>query len=294
MKLSFSLPVILMILSLPAGAQQVRLQYDLPAGSDFTFKQVEKTSAMAQSNDGRSTKIDRQVTRFFTLTAEETTPTSVTYLLKQDTALVEENNEDPRIQQQNLLMQNLLTGKPVRVRQSRDGRVESTQPVSSLGAAKLLGPGASDAMFAQRAAILPVLPDRPIAAGMSWTDARADTLYPKKTLPEFGNGRGVRYMSGSTDYTVTGQDIVHGISCWLITWKSRTFMEEQILFDRLEEYTEDNTSSTGEMYIAKEGSIPVKVDVVSTRESTRALFGARTSVVPTSVTTHTILERISQ
>jgi hypothetical protein len=191
-------------------------------------------------------------------------------------------------------MQNLLTGKPVRVRQTLHGRVESTDALIPLGAAELLGPGATDAMFAQRAALLPALPERPVSVGMSWSETRADTLYPKKTLPEFGTGKGVRYLSGTTEYNVTGEASVRGISCIVITWKSNSGMEEQILFDRLEEYTEEISSSNGEMYIAKESGLPVKVDVTAQRESTRAVFGDQNNVIPTSVSTHTILELISQ
>ncbi|PLX31526.1 MAG: hypothetical protein C0600_05505 [Ignavibacteria bacterium] len=294
MRLSFILPVCFLITSVTVSAQSVLLKYDLPTGLALKYKQVEQTSALAQSNDGRSTEIDRQVTRYFTITAENTTADAITYITVQDTAIVDENSEDPRIQRQNRLMQNLLTRKPVQVRQSTEGRVEATQPLKPLEAEKLLGPGATDAIFAQRAAILPVLPDRPIALGMSWKDSRADTLQPNKTLPQFGKGRGIRYLAGSTEYTVAGEETVDGTECWWIRWESITTMEEQILFDRLEEYTEDETISTGEMYIAKENALPVKVDVTTSRESMRAVFGAQTSVIPTSVSTKTTLERISQ
>lgn len=294
MRFLIILPLLFISICASLTAQTTSLRYDLPTGNDYKFKHVEETSVMAQSNDGHSTEIDRQVTRYISITVESADDNAITYLAKQDTAIVEESSEDARIQRQNLLMQNLLTGKTVRVRQSATGRVESTQALDPLGAQELLGPGANDVMFAQRAAIFPTLPDRPISVGMTWTETRADTLRPNKTSPQFGKGSGVRYLSGSTEYNVSGETTKNGIACFVVEWKSISEMEEQIIFDRLEEYTEDHSRSSGEMHLAKESSLPVKVDVVSERESTRALFGAQASVIPTTVNSHTILELISQ
>lgn len=273
-------------------AQDYDLRYD-PAPGSYTFTQLEETTAMAQSNDGRSMEINRKTTRYFTVDVESVDAQAVTYTSTQDTAIVEESTADPRIQRQNLVVQNILTGKPVRVRQSLRGITLESTPLRPLEAQRLLGPSANDAMFTARAVVLPVLPDRPLTVGMRWTEKHADTLRPSKSHPQYGTGDGIRYLQSSTEYEVAGEETVGGTPCLRLTWKGLAGLEEKVIYRNLEEYTEESTRSSGEMLVEIRSGLPRRVDVYSDREATRAVFGAQSSVIPSSISTHTVLELIS-
>lgn len=275
-----------------AYAQDYRLRYD-PAPGSYTFKQLEETTAMAQSNDGRTMEINRKTTRYITTEVEAVDEDAITYICTQDTAIVEESTADPRIQRQNLVVQNILTGKPVRVRQSLTGMTLESTPLVPLEARRVLGPSANDAMFTSRAVILPALPDRPLSVGTRWTEQRADTLRPTKSHPQYGTGNGIRYLQSSTEYEVAGKETVEDTPCLRLTWKGLAGMEEKVLYRDLEEYTEEQTESSGEMLVEIESGLPRRIDVYSDKEATRALFGAQSSVIPSSISTHTVLELIS-
>lgn len=275
-------------------AQEYRLRYALPKDATYKFKQKERTTALAQSNDGRSTEIDRSTTRYFTMTVTGTTDDAVSYTVVQDTAIVEENNEDPRVQRQNLLMQNILTGKAVTVRQSTTGAIEETRARTPLGAQDILGPTVSDAMFTAKAALLPQLPGRPLRIGMTWTEEHRDTLRPSKTLPGIGSGSGIRYLDRRTEFTVVGTETLRGIECLALKWQTTGSMEEALLYDGLEEYAEEFRSGSGEMKISLDSGLPLWIEIYSDEESTHAMFGKQNSVVPASINTHTTLELFSQ
>ncbi|MDT8323889.1 MAG: hypothetical protein RRA94_07265 [Bacteroidota bacterium] len=275
-----------------AFAQDYLLRYDPDQGS-YTFKQLEETTAMAQSNDGRTMDINRKTTRYLTVDVEAVGDEGISYTCTQDTAIVEESTADPRIQRQNLIVQNILTGKPVRVRQSLSGVTLEHTALVPLQAQRILGPSANDAMFTPRAVILPVLPDRPLTVGMRWTEKHADTLQPSKSHPQYGTGSGIRYQQSSTEYEVAGRETIDGTACLRLTWEGRSGMEEKVMYGNLEEYTEETTRSSGEMLVEIDSGLPRKVDVYSDKEATRALFGAQSSVIPSSISTHTVLDLIS-
>lgn len=284
---------LLLTLSQPILAQELQLRYLLPGDTRYKYKQVEETTALAQTNDGRTMDINRKTTRYFSLRVTQSDASGVMYVSTQDTAIVEETTADPRIQMQNTLVQNILTGKGVRVRQSANGQVEETTPLVPLEAQRLLGPAANDAMFAQRAVILPVLPKRVLSVGMRWTESHSDTLRPTKNIPQFGNGSGIRLVSSSTEYEVAATQDVDGIPCLLIKWKGVSGLEEKIIYNSLEEFSEDQTRSSGEMLVVVETGLPKRIDAYSDKETTRAVFGEQSSVVPSSISTHTILDLIS-
>lgn len=277
-----------------ALAQEYELRYAIPESDSYRFKQVEETTALAQSNDGRTVEIDRKTTRYFTLTVDNVTADAITYTVVQDTAIVEENNEDPRVQRQNLLSQNILTGNRVRVRQSLTGKILETRALDPPQARETLGPAVNDAMFVQRAAILPRLPERSLRDGLRWNEQRGDTLQPTKTLPGYGTGSGVRYIGSSTEYTVTGTETLQERDCLVLKWKSNGSMEEALMFETLEEFNEEFTEGSGTMKIALETGLPLWVELYSEQETTRAIFGKQTSIIPASISTHTTLEFFSQ
>ena len=291
---SLSLLLATFLLAATSSAQPLDLRYHLAQGSTYRFKQVENTTALAQTNDGRGTNIDRRITRYFTVTVESAGIEEFGYLFVQDTAIVDENNEEVSIQRQNLDIQNVLTRKRIRVRQSPGGRILSITAVDPLDLARRFGPGVTDAMFTQRAAIFPALPTRPVEPGMVWEDNRRDTLYPSKDLPGAGRGTGIRLTANSTEYTIGDFSERQGHRCLAVTWSGNSDLEEKILYDNLEEFTEDATSISGELHVATESGLPVFMDVSTEQENTRAIFGDRNNVLPSSVRTHLTLELFSQ
>ncbi len=288
----FSILLISVFLFSFAEAQQYQLRY-APSIDSYKFKQLEETTALAQTNDGRTTEINRKTTRYFTVDIEHVDPSGIRYRSMQDTAIVEESTADPRIQRQNRIVQNILTGKAVRVRQSPSGATLESTPLEPLRSQSILGPSVSDAMFTPRAVIFPQLPDRPLTIGMRWTETHADTLHPNKAIPQYGSGSGVRYISSSTEYEVLGKEMAGDIPCLRLSWKGLSSMEEKVIFNNLEEYSEEKTRSSGEMLVMIDSGIPRKIDMYSDKEATRALFGAQSSVIPSSINTHTVLELIS-
>jgi hypothetical protein len=290
------IPTLLSLVFLTASlhAQSYELRYQLEEGREYRFKQVEQTTALAQSSDGRGTQIERNTKRYFTLSIEKSGTEGVQYIFVQDTAIVEETGEDVSMQRQYLDFQNILTGKPIRVRQSPSGKVESTVALEPLNVETILGPGATDAMFTQNAALLPALPVKKLDPKMKWTETQRDTLYPSKEIPRIGRGSGVRFLEHSTDYTVGDVEQKDGFRCLQVSWKSSASLEEKIIYSSLEEFTEDNTETSGDLLMDIASGIPIKLDVTTTQENTRALFGAQSNVIPSSVRTHTTLELFSQ
>jgi hypothetical protein len=276
------------------AAQSYDLRYRLEKGRTFRFKQTEQITALAQASDGRGTQIDRRTTRYFTISIENGGIDGVQYTFVQDTAIVDENTEDASVQRQNIDFQNILTRKPIRVRQSPSGKVESTMPLEPLNVEALLGPGATDAMFMQRAAVLPALPHKPLEPGLSWNEAQRDTLFPSKEHPRLGRGNGVRYLSHLTEYRVGDLAEVDNHRCIKVSWEGKADLEEKIIYPSLEEFNEDRTVSNGELMIAIDSGLPVKMDVFLDQENTRALFGDQNNVIPSSIRTHTTLELFSQ
>jgi hypothetical protein len=275
-------------------AQPIELRYQLKEGSEYRFKQIEETTALAQTNDGRGARIDRRTTRYFVVTIEKSGIDELQYLFVQDTAIVAENSEDASVQRQNLDFQNVLTKKRVRVRQSPSGRVLATTAVDPLNVQDLFGPGASDAMFTQRAALLPVLPTRELQPGSSWTETQRDTLYPSKDHPRLGRGSGIRFLSNATEYSIGEFTDREGHRCLPVSWKGNAAMEEKIVFDQLEEFTEDESATSGTLFIAVDSGLPVSMDITTDQENTRALFGEQNNVIPSSIRTHITLELFSQ
>lgn len=275
-------------------AQTVDLRYRFDEGAEYRFKQVEKTTALAQTNDGRGTSIDRRITRYFTVHVESSGMEEFRYLFVQDTAIVDENGEEAAIQQQNLDVQNVLTRKRIRVRQSPSGRILSITAVDPLNLAQRFGPGVTDGMFTQRAALFPALPVRPVEPGMVWKDSRRDTLYPSKDLPGAGRGSGIRLTANETEYTIGDFNERDGLRCLAVTWTGNSELEEKIVYDKLEEFTEDATVASGELQVDTATGLPVFMDITTEQENTRAVFGDRNNVIPSSVRTHLTLERFSQ
>ena len=292
---SFRFLVILSVLLAPSlCSQSIELRYQFPKGAQYRFKQIEKTTVLAQSNDGRGTQIDQRTTRYFSVTIEHANMDEFQYLFVQDTAIVDETGEDAGNQRQNLDFQNVLTKKRIRVRQSPSGKVLATTAVDPLNVQARFGPGASDAMFTARAAILPALPLRAMEPGAQWTDTRRDTLYPAKEFPGVGRGSGIRMVSNTTAYTIGDIGDREGHRCVAVSWQGNAAMEEKILFEKLEEFTEDETVTTGELFLAVETGLPVFMDVTTEQENTRALFGDQNSVVPSSIRSRVTLELFSQ
>lgn len=296
---SFMIRTCILILHLllalsPLYAQSTELRYRLQEGKTYRFKQVEETTALAQTNDGRGAQIDRRSTRYFTITIEKAGIDEFQYLFVQDTAIVAENSEDATVQRQNVDFQNVLTKKRVRVRQSPSGKVLGTSAVDPLNVQALFGPGANDGLFTQRAAIFPALPGSSIEPGMRWTDARRDTLYPSKEIPRVGRGSGVRFLSSTTEYTAGDIADREGYRCIKVSWEGNAAMEEKIVYGNLEEFTEDESQTSGELFIAVDNGLPVFMDVTTEQENTRALFGEQNNVIPSSVRTHITLELFSQ
>ncbi len=275
-------------------APNLRLQYNLEEGKEYRFKEIEETTALAQSSDGRGTQIERRTTRYFTISVEKCGSEGVQYVFVQDTAIVDESGEDASIRQQYQVFQNIITQKPIRVVQSQTGNTVSTAALQPLNLEAVLGRGANDAMFTQRAALLPALPDRELTAGLTWKEAQRDTLFPTKSIPQVGRGSGVRYTARATEYTIGAVEMKEGYSCLKVSWKGNSSLEEKIIYSSLEEFTEDNTETTGDLHIDIETGIPVKIDIYSNQENTRALFGKQSNVIPSSVRTHTTLELFSQ
>jgi hypothetical protein len=149
-------------------------------------------------------------------------------------------------------------------------------------------------MFAQRAAVLPALPTRPLSIGDSWTESTSDTLYPSKELPQIGRGNGLRHISNATTYTVEERSTKMGVECLKIRWKGNLFMEEKILFPSLEEFSEDQSSVDGTLYVAIDTGMPVELEIRTEKENTRALFGGQNTVIPSSISTITTLEFLPQ
>lgn len=290
----FRVFLLLFVITPPLLAQSIELRYQFPAGKEYRFKQVERTTVLAQSNDGRGTSIDRRTTRYFTVTIERADIDEFQYLFVQDTAIVDESGEDAGSQRQNLDFQNVLTKKRIRVRQSPSGKVLATIAVDPLNVQSLLGPGASDAMFTGRAAIFPALPLRPIEPGATWTDTRRDTLFPSKDLPGVGRGSGVRLVANSTAYTIGDIADREGHRCVAVSWQGNAAMEEKIIFEKFEEFTEDETATTGELFLSVASGLPVFMDITTEQENTRAVFGDQNSVLPSSIRNHITLELFSQ
>ncbi len=286
--------LLMLLFSPPLHAQSFDLRYQLRKGNEYRFKQTEETTALAQASDGRGTRIDRRTTRYFTITIENDGIDGVQYLFVQDTAIVDENTEDASVQRRNIEFQNILTRKPIRVRQSPSGKIESTMPLEPLNVEALLGAGATDAMFMQRAALLPALPAKPLAPGMSWNEVQRDTLFPSKEHPRLGRGTGVRYLSRLTEYRVGDVAEVDGYRCIKVSWEGKADLEEKIIYASLEEFNEDRSGSNGALMIAIDSGLPVKMDVFMDQENTRALFGDQKNVIPSSIRTHTTLELFSQ
>ena len=278
----------------PTHSQPFELRYRLKDGQEYKFKQVEATTALAQANDGRGTSIDRRITRYFTITVEKSGIEEISYLFVQDTAIVSENSEDAAMQRQHIDIQNVLTKKRVRVRQSNSGKLLSVTAVDPLDVQQRFGPGVTDAMFTQRAAMLPALPTRPVEPGMVWNDSRRDTLYPTKDMPGVGRGSGLRLTANTTEYTIKDFDERQGLRCLGVNWKGNSELEEKIVYDNLEEFTEDASTVTGELFLATDTGLPVFLDVTTEQENTRAVFGERNNVIPSSIRTHTTLELFSQ
>ncbi|MFA6234723.1 MAG: hypothetical protein WC824_11135 [Bacteroidota bacterium] len=129
---------------------------------------------------------------------------------------------------------------------------------------------------------------------MAWTETKHDTLFPSKDLPRVGRGSGVRFLAHTTGYTIGDAEQKEGYRCLKVSWKGHASLEEKIIYPSLEEFTEDNTETTGDLFIEIDSGIPVKLDVYTTQENTRALFGAQTNVIPSSIRSHTTLELFSQ
>lgn len=292
-RITLSLLAILLCSS-PLLAQSYNLLYKLEEGKEYRFKEIEETSALAQSSDGRGTQIDRRTIRYFTINVEKSGSSGIQYVFVQDTAIVEESGDDAAIRQQYQDFQNIITQKPIRVRQTPSGQVESTTALQPLNAEAIFGRGATDAMFTQRAALFPSLPSRELKPGLSWSETQRDTLFPSKDIPQVGRGTGVRYLSRSTEYTIGALDKKESYNCLKVSWEGTSSLEEKIIYSSLEEFTEDHTNTNGDLFIDIDSGLPVKLDVYSNQENTRALFGAQSNVVPSSVRTHTTLELFSQ
>jgi hypothetical protein len=274
------------------SAQPWTLQYKVPSGTSWKYKQTEKMNALAQTNDGRSTQMERKTTRYMTLEIESASNAGLQYIFRLDTAVVEDNEASSRLQQTDF--ENILTRKPVRVVLAPSGKVESTTPLEPLRVEARLGIAGGDAMFAQRAAILPALPSRELKPGDTWIETTSDTLYPSKEAAGVGRGSGLRILANATRYIVEGMESKRNIPCLLLRWESTVQLEEKIIYPSLEEYTEDNTVINGTMYVAIDSGMPIDVTIRSERENTRALFGNQNTVIPSSITTFTTLEFIPQ
>ena len=288
-----SLLVVLVPMALLPG-QTMELRYQFKEGSEYRFKQVEQTTALAQTNDGRDANIDRRITRYFSILIERSAADELQYVFVQDTAIVDENSEEAAIQQQNLDFQNVVTKKRIRVRQSAGGKILSAIAVDPLDVRQRFGSGVSDALFTQRAAIFPALPDRALETGMSWTDSRRDTLFPSKELPGMGRGTGIRLTAGNTEYTIGKVDERQGLRCLEVRWIGHASMEEKIVYEKLEEFTEDESHTSGELSVAVDSGLPVFMDITTEQENTRAFFGDRNNVIPSSIRSHITLELFSQ
>ncbi len=284
---------IILVFATSLQAQPYQLRYQLTKGKQYRFKQVEETTALAQTSDGRGTQIDRKTTRYITILVEEAGIEGVQYVFVQDTAIVGENGEDATMQRQYLDFQNIITRKPIRVHQSPSGKVLSATALEPLNVEKVLGPGATDQMFTQQAALLPSLPVEEIKPGMNWTETMRDTLFPSKELPRIGRGSGIRYLAHTTEYTIGSLETRDGFQCLKISWKGNAGMEEKIMYTGLEEFTEDKTETSGDLYIDLVSGLPVKLDIYTDQENTRALFGEQSNVVPSSIRTHMTLELFS-
>ncbi|HOJ05184.1 MAG TPA: hypothetical protein PK916_14380 [Bacteroidota bacterium] len=284
--------ILIFALLLPStlSAQPVTLRYNLPAARTLNFKHIESMSALAQTNDGRSTQFEKSVTRYVRLDFAASTPSGVEYVFVQDTAVVVDKN--PPLVPPKVDIDNLITKKPIRVKLSPRGTVEGATPLEPLRAEALLGVQGADAMFARNAAILPPVPDRELSPGATWTESSRDTLYPSKELPQLGRGSGLRIVENVTTWTVESRETRHGIACLKLRWEGRVLFEEKILFAKLEEFTEERSSIEGSMYVDIATGIPVSLDVKTDKESTRALFGDQNNVLPSSVSTIVTLELI--
>ncbi|MBE0643641.1 MAG: hypothetical protein IH600_06140 [Bacteroidetes bacterium] len=288
------LAAIISLLAISLQAQPYELRYSLTEGKQYRFKQIEETTALAQSSDGRGTQIERETTRYFTIAIEKSGIEGVQYVFVQDTAIVGESADDASTQRQYLDFQNIITRRPIRVRQTPSGKILSTVPLEPLNVEAILGPGASDAMFTKIAALLPALPTNAIEPGMGWTETKRDTLFPSKEMPRLGRGSGERFLAHTTEYNVGSVEDLDGYRCLKISWRGHASMEERIIYAALEEFTEDHTVTSGDLSIAIESGLPVKLDVYTDQENTRALFGEQNNVIPSSIRTHMTLELFSQ
>lgn len=286
------LAFILLFLPSLANAQAWEIHYRLPVGREYKFKHVENMSALAQTNDGLGTQFEKNTTRYLTLLIEESDASILQYLFTQDTAVVRERGD--RGDAASIDFENVLTGRPVRVRMTPNGRLESAIPVQPLRIQALSGISGSEAMFTQRAVVLPGIPDRTLSPGLRWNDIVVDTLHPSKELPRFGRGSGVRFINNRIEYTVEGPETVSGITCLRLKWSGVQFYEEKIMFSSLEEFSEDNTKIEGSMLIAIDSGLPVTIEVKTENESTRAVFGEQSSVIPSTITTVSTLELLPQ
>jgi hypothetical protein len=265
-------------------AQQYTLRYDLPPGT-YHFKRVETTTALAQSNDGRSTTIDRITTRYYTVTVDASKDGNIHYEVVQDTAIVEDSPGIASSDPTGIAYENILSGKRMRAVISPLGTPVHVEAMDDLNLKALFGPMASESIFLQEAFIFPTLPERTVESGMTWTETQGDTLFPKRQLPGYGNGDGVRLQSMRTAFTVGGMDREGGSACLELKWKSTMLLEDQTIYAKLEDFTETSTTIDGSMCFDVEHGRLLKSTVNTRQESTRALFGEGSSVVPSSTTT---------
>ena len=283
------IPAVAMVLGASITlAQPYSLRYQFEPGT-VKFKRMETTTALAQSNDGRSTAINRITTRYYTVTFEGASDGNIHYVLVQDTAVVDDApglaSSDPTA----IAYQNLLSGKRIRAVISSSGKPVDVKALDDLNIRTLLGPSASEASVLQEAFILPTLPERSLDIGMTWTEQQRDTLYPARQLQGFGRGEGIRMQSMQTSFLVESMGDVQGTPCLSLKWNSSMLLEDQTTYAKLEDFVETSTVMTGSLCFDTNNGRMLKSTVKTERESTRALFGESSSVVPSSTVTEMTL-----
>jgi hypothetical protein len=269
------------------------LRYSFEQGQKLQYKRTEKAKILSQTSDGMSATIDRTTANYYSVSIEKGSGSEIAFRIVQDTAITTEQSgvDEPG---DKLDLQNLISKKPIEITMSPLGDLKTVRPLVALRISELLGQAVNDTVWAKQVMIFPALPKKALAPGMTWTDARNDTLYPKRTLPKFGAGSGKLIQSLTTIYNVDGLEDIGGFSCLKLSWRGRRFFESKMIYSAMEEFVEEETNTSGSLFFALKQQMVVKTTEKIEKESTRAIFGKEHTVIPASTTTETTLELLTQ
>ncbi len=278
-----------LLLPLSPLLSQTALRYAFPAGSEYRYRKIDTTIAQVTGPGGLEENIDRKSETLLRIEGNGAPAGQVSYLYKQDTVYVDEKrNEQVGFRLSDL--NNALNGKRIRVRMTDHGEFRGIDMLDSIVWSSSAPVQLTDTMLAQQALLFPALPDRPVAPGQSWTDARVDTLRPRFAIAGSGESRGFTIQKSSTTYRVTGEVRRGERRCLAIGWHSTIKRESEMTAGEMELYNEEDTGVIGTLLFDAAAGLLVEYESRTTSDATNVVVsGGENTQMPSTTTSTTKL-----